>query len=120
MHQSSLGVLVLFSLIYLCISVHVPFDLNGWKALRLDNNRVQDSTNLAVEHLAGQLKQPITAFKLEENIPNWDLYRVSFIGTYFKGEEYECHSDVVWIFNPFNVTVFNTGCLPTSQLNFKY
>lgn len=66
MHQSILGVLVLYSLIHVCVSVHVAFDLSGWKAMKLDNNRVRDSTNLAVEHLGGQLKQPITAFKLEE------------------------------------------------------
>ncbi|XP_045179138.2 insoluble matrix shell protein 2-like [Mercenaria mercenaria] len=112
MHQSILRVLVLSSLVCFCACLHVAYDLNGWKAVPLDNRRVVDSMILAAAHLGGEMREPVTAFKWSEGSPDWDLYRVSFKGIFLQGKGYECHADAVWITNPANTTVFNTGGIP--------
>ncbi|XP_045179267.2 insoluble matrix shell protein 2-like [Mercenaria mercenaria] len=112
LQSAALRVLILFGLVWFCACVHVAVDLNGWKALPLDNKRAVDSMDLAAKHLAGTLKEPVTAFQwIEENVPALDLYRVSFIGIFQQGNAFECHADAVWLTNPSNITVFNTGCM---------
>ncbi|XP_045179527.2 insoluble matrix shell protein 2-like [Mercenaria mercenaria] len=120
MLQSTLNAFVILSLICSCTCIHVPFDLNGWKAVQLDNKKVLDSMILSAEHLQGALKEPVTAFKWDETIPDWDLYRVSFQGGFQQGKDFECHADAVWITNPSNVTVFNTGCIEVSSNPTQY
>ncbi|XP_045178775.2 insoluble matrix shell protein 2-like [Mercenaria mercenaria] len=112
MEQSMLRGLIICSFVCCYVCLHVPFDLKGWKALPLGNTQAVQSMVLAAEHLGATLKKGVTAYQWIEDVPGWDLYRVSFISAFQGKNAYECHADVVWILKPANATVFNTGCLP--------
>ncbi|XP_045179561.2 insoluble matrix shell protein 2-like [Mercenaria mercenaria] len=111
MHHSVLSVSILSGFVCICACIHVVFDLNGWKAVRLDNKKVVDSMIQAADHIGGTLKEPVTAFEWIKDTTVWDLYRVSFKAIFPQEKGYECHADVLWMHNPANLTVFNTECM---------
>ncbi|XP_060579367.1 insoluble matrix shell protein 2-like [Ruditapes philippinarum] len=86
------------------------FDMNGWDALPLSSPKIDDSFKLATDHVGGRLTKKLTGFKRRDGVPEWDLYRVSFLTALPNGKGFECHADVLWAANPSNTTVYNLGC----------